>query len=788
MAFALSVLSEETKSITIPKDSLSVLERYCMDCHDEDTKKGKINLEFSKIDWSSSKNKKLWTKVLNVIEDGSMPPKKKKQPTNKERLIIMKWLDESLLENTEFGGTKPRRLTKAEYQNTIRDLFSMPAYKLPAGFPPDSVHHGFNNLGEGLVTSAPLMESYSEVAIQVADQIFYKQKLDSKIKKRTEGPKDMVASFAASTVHGDALRLVSKADSMMRSTTWPSLMEVKTSGTYKITVSTSTFKPNSRGLHKGPMILEVRARNLTDSDRTGMKKLRLLKEITVNSEKPKTFTFMADLYEGQTLAFRWKNGLITVDPKQFKPHMTARLKKDKRLLAAWIHTYFPNGKGVHLGPLRGKHGWSIIKKHYHDKKLDMTHARMDSKYAKSLVNLFSRPNNLWNIHDTAAFDYHENGPALELHKVSMEGPYKIIEGPKDRERKRQQKHFTGSLKADASNVEKAEVVLKYFLPKAFRRPVDQKTVDIYLKIVKQHWKKGHSFEDGMHLLIQSVLISPRFLYKSLNSGKLDDYDLATRLSYMLTQRPPDSRLVSLAKQGKLSDPKVLRAEAERLLPNKKSRQKFVQKSESAFIKDFTDQWLQVYKLNDIMPDPSFRFSDMDLSTAAMETRYFFTEILLENLPVKEFIDPDFMYTTGVFANKYYGTKNKANKKDKSMRKYSIKRGHIHGGLLGQSTTMIVTANGVDTQPVLRGVWILENILGMAPPPPPTGDIPALTPDTTGAVTPRQMLTKHTKDPKCAGCHQKIDPVGFVFENFNPVGKWRKKWPKSPGVQQNYQSG
>jgi hypothetical protein len=113
----------------------------------------------------------------------------------------------------------------------------------------------------------------------------------------------------------------------------------------------------------------------------------------------------------------------------------------------------------------------------------------------------------------------------------------------------------------------------------------------------------------------------------------------------------------------------------------------------------------------------------------------------------------------------------------AFRKIKIERGGRYGGLLGQAAILMATANGVDTQPVIRGVWVLENILGTPPPPPPK-NVPALTPDTQGATTPRELLTAHTKDAACAGCHQRIDPVGYVLENYDPVGRWRTKWPIS----------
>jgi len=246
---------------------------------------------------------------------------------------------------------------------------------------------------------------------------------------------------------------------------------------------------------------------------------------------------------------------------------------------------------------------------------------------------------------------------------------------------------------------------------------------------------------------------------------ISEYDLASRLSYFLTSGPPDAPLIHAAKTKKITTDSELEAQVKRLLP---------QKIDHPFVQTFPKQWLNTRSLDFVMPDANLKFSDKDLDIAKMEFYYFFNEILKENRPITDFIDPDFSFTNPAFAKKYYGIKNAPKKK--SYVKIPIERGHRHGGLLGMAATMIATANGVDTQPVVRGVWFLEHIIGMTPPEPPK-DVPALTPDTQGATSPRDMLTKHTSEAKCAGCHQLIDPFGFVFENYNAVGKWREKWPK-----------
>ena len=417
---------------------------------------------------------------------------------------------------------------------------------------------------------------------------------------------------------------------------------------------------------------------------------------------------------------------------------------------------------------------------------------MDSKMTQRLLQIADSNQGTFNLADALCHFYHNHGPALELHHLSIEGPLKLVDSLEDKVREKLQQRITGVRKEGQSQEDFTREMLKAFLPRAFRKPVSEETVTSYLDIATRHWDAGHSLDEGLHLLLRNILISPRFLYRCLDANKMDDFDLATRLSYFLAQRPPDATLRDLAQRTRLSptipagpnDERkeywVLRREAERLISSRVS---------APFIQSFVGQWLDTNTLSGIMPDPKFNFDEGDTAMARKETERFFTEILSKNLPMTDFIDPDFTYSSVSFLQRNYGfTPPFAKKKDVKLdskakatfRRMEIERGGRYGGLLGQAAILMATANGVDTQPVIRGVWVLENILGTPPPPPPK-NVPALTPDTQGATTPRELLTAHTKDAACAGCHQRIDPIGFVLENYDPVGRWRTEWPESKAM-------
>ncbi len=750
----------------IPPEPAAILNKYCLDCHDSDSEKGGVNLDAATIDWNTATVRDLWEHALEASEDELMPPPDKPQPTAGERKILFDWLDKKLLEHTPIGGTLPRRLNQAEYEQTIRKLLGLTGFKLPIGFPKDTEFHGFDNVGEGLLLSPPLMEAYANVAWELADEIYPPAKKKApKSTSRTAKPEDMVISFSASSVRGDALRLASRHPNIMRSCTWPSRIEIKNSGVYRITISGSTFKPVS----EEPMLLELTAREVTASDRSSIDKFRVIKTIPFSKESPEQVTFEAELYEGQTVMMRWVNAELTHDGKELEKLMRVKLAENPRYLAAWQKAVFPHGKpkSPRVTILRGANGWRIVKEHMADPKLDMSHATMDSDMTKALLAAFR--NGMTNIADALCHNYFENGPSLELHEVTIEGPLKIVDGPKDLRRASLQKKLAGSDRGDLSDEAYARKALAHFLPRAFRKPVDSETVERYFTIAKEHWAAGHSFDEGMHLLLRNILISPRFLYRALGTGKMDDHDLGTRLSYFLTQGPPDATLIDLGNRNRLSPAWVLKRESERLMPKRPA---------DAFIQSFTGQWLDTALLPEIMPDPKFNFTPFYIDHAQKEVSYFFNEMLSKNRPMTDFIDPDFTWTSPLFAKNVYNLDIEHEKgKDRSFGRVELERGGRVGGLLGQSAIMMATANGVDTQPVLRGVWMLENILGMPPPAPPK-DVPALTPDTQGATTPRELLAAHTKDAACATCHESIDPLGFVLENYDPVGRWREHWPKS----------
>lgn len=318
----------------------------------------------------------------------------------------------------------------------------------------------------------------------------------------------------------------------------------------------------------------------------------------------------------------------------------------------------------------------------------------------------------------------------------------------------------------------AKAILSRFATKAFRRPVRADELNDLLSIFDLRLVDGDRFEHAIAAAIELALSSPSFLYLTEPSDTpekprpLNDYELASRLSYFLWSSMPDGELFELAAQGKLKgNPKVLEMQVRRMLKDSKA---------AAFTTNFVGQWLDLRKLRDIAVEQKIypRYSDYLKMLLVRETEVFFEEILKQDLSVLNFIDSDFMMINDRLAI-HYGIKGV---KGPQFRRVPVPADGRRGGLTGQASILTLTTCGTRTSPVMRGVWMLEKLLGQEPPPPPK-EVPALTPDTRGLTTIRDRLAKHREDASCARCHDKIDPLGLAMENYNVIGQWRSEYGK-----------
>jgi hypothetical protein len=324
-----------------------------------------------------------------------------------------------------------------------------------------------------------------------------------------------------------------------------------------------------------------------------------------------------------------------------------------------------------------------------------------------------------------------------------------------------------------SQTQAAHEILKSFLPRAYRRPVIEPEIAPYMALFRAAQKQGRPFESAVFFTLQAVLLSPQFLFHNEppnNTAEvrlLDQYALASRLSYFLWGTMPEPLLFDLAAQGRLNQPEVLRALVHRMLQDERS---------VAFADRFVSQWLRTRELGTNKIPDSKLFPGYANEELRSDIRYqpvlFFRELMAQNLSLLNLIDSKYTIFTNSLS-KHYNEKPVGKKTDQQPEWLELAPGSQRGGLLGMAAVLAVSSYPHRTSPVLRGAWVLESMLGTPPPAPPP-NVPALPEDHSGdrPTSVRDRLTLHRADPACAGCHSRIDPIGFALENFDALGAWR----------------
>lgn len=309
----------------------------------------------------------------------------------------------------------------------------------------------------------------------------------------------------------------------------------------------------------------------------------------------------------------------------------------------------------------------------------------------------------------------------------------------------------------------AASLMHTFAERAFRRPLTKEEVAPYTTMVLADLKDGVPLLDALQGGYRAVLCSPRFLYFHETPGQLDDYAVASRLSYFLWNTMPDSQLLKQAAAGNLTKPWAVSRQVERMLADDRGRN---------FVRDFAAEWLDLSLINFTEPDPRL-YRDFDIivqQSMLDETHNFLQTMLDKDMSVGNLIDSDFTFLNSRLA-RFYRIDGVTGDQ---LQQVALQPEDHRGGVLTHGAILKVTANGTTTSPVIRGLWISERLLGIHVPPPPE-NVPAIEPDIRGAKSIRDMLAKHRADDSCASCHVKIDPPGFALENYNPAGQWRETY-------------
>jgi hypothetical protein len=741
-----------------PGDTAAFVQKYCRDCHNGEEPAGGLDLEALKLAPDERDNFATWVKIHDRLRAGEMPPpERKRRPGRGELNSFVARLAACLAAREEEstrgeGRSTLRRLNRYEYENAIRDLFGAPWLQLKEQLPEDGEQHRFNKSGAGLDVSHVHLSRYMAVADQVLRQMLGLRLLRPQpaIKRYYARDEGSLTRFTPSIFTPSPERL-----------TFPVL-----------------------GTQGQP---EVRARKapLTAGDANPAVREReavgWIHGNYVTGFGSSWRSFRATGPGRYTL--RFSGYTIWVGPGGRSQHFAG--ERDEVGTPGEPQWWRPNGDDIRPGrryepiTVYAKGGTQNRRLGGFDLTTEPTVREIRDVWL--LANEFivtdaarffrSRPGGPGRWQNPLA--QIDGQPGVAFRWMEVEGP--IIDDSTDAGYQLLfaelplEKSATGHLEVVSADPRSdAERLLRAFMDRAYRRPVSEAEVQRYLALIGAELDRSAGFTAAMLAGYTAVLSSPGFLFVEERPGPLDQHALATRLALFLWNSPPDSALRERARRGELDQPRVLRAETERLLADPRA---------GRFIDAFLDYWLDLRKLDETTPSTTLYsdyYLDDALAEAALaETRLFFGELLRGNLPARNIVDADFTYLNDRLA-RHYGVPGV---EGIAMRRVRLPADSPRGGLMTQASILKVTANGTTTSPVLRGKWISNRILGLEIPPPPASVV-AVEPDIRGAVTIRQQLDKHRADPSCAVCHRQIDPPGFALESFDILGGWRDRYRAS----------
>lgn len=726
-------------------------EQHCYDCHDKEAKKGGLDLTELKTDFNNSDSFTTWVKVHDRIEKGEMPPpKKKNRPSAEDAAKITTWLDAELTtadtrRRATEGRSVMRRITREEYENTVRDLLAMPDLRLLDMLPADGQRGGYDKLGEALDISHVQLAKYLEAADFA---------LNAATATRPNAPpvlKTRIYPAAQSNMckaigTGNAILL----KNFMPDPLWPvpgRLMAQDYIDSYKLAVQGGVPQSRSAAGFFHPNVVYLQTAYGFVPIYSGKYRLRIslwsfLWNAGTVMPSPKTEVAMLYLV-GRTLGY--------FDAPSIKPlvsEFTPWLEKGDEINfnCASLHLHeqqvrmLPGGAASYVGPGIAT-DWLEVEGPIHDQWPPESHQRL---FGDLPIKPFDAASGMTAPKRTPMTMNSSNWPhQSDLPPGEAAPPLCTV--------------------TSAHPLEDATRLLKSFLNRAFRRLVLDDEVQRYTSLVKSRLAAGDCFEAAMQYAYKSALTSASFLFRVESPGRLDDIALASRLSLWLWNSAPDEELLALAIAGRLHQPEVMHTQVERLLNDKKSER---------FINDFLDQWLKLRDIDSTDPDGELypEFHQYLKDSMLGETRAFFREMVTKNLSVTNVVTSDFAMMNQRLAEHYGFEGVNGSKIQATLLPPDCER----GGLITQASVLKVSANGTNTSPVIRGVWFNERILGQPVPPPPPG-IPAIDPDTHGATTVREQLEKHRADPSCASCHAKMDPPGFALECFDVIGRFRTRY-------------
>ena len=730
------------------------LDRHCTECHDATDKKGDLDLTSLASLTKDPASFPRWIKVFDRILSGEMPPPKKKSPpAEADRRAVLNALKsgiiaaESSVRPSAEGRTRIRRLTRVEYEHTVRDLFSMPGIALKDDLPADGSAHGFDTNADALDLSHVNLAKYMDAADKV---------LDLAIATRPEAPTVRKRRISLMNRGGFVAHVVMNGDGVL-------LRDMKPDPAFP---AAGTFNHIDQGAHE----------SIGTFDTGSTVGLFRHEDESLSPYFMEHVTIYPGLYRVRTSlwSFHWEKGEV----------QPARDTGAGRLSVVQL-TGDGRGGG-HPSYLLGYFDAPSLQPTEHELVTWLNHNELIGFNTASLAPVanYSRKGR------AMAF----SGPGIAVDWLEIEGPlhdswppasHRRLFGdlPIDQHskesntkpplRKKVRQLGAGMNRPDPEvglwtvrserPLEDAHMLLSRFLPQAFRRPITDDDAQRYVSLVKVRLEAGESFETAMRWAYRAALCSPNFLYHVEPDNRLDDHGLANRLAYFLWRSLPDPALREKAITGNLRSGTVLSEEVNRLLSDPRS---------DRFVTDFLGQWLRLREIAATDPDKKLypEFSSYLQDSMVAETRAYFRELLEKDLSPSHLIASDFAMLNGKLGE-LYGIDGVSGPQ---IRRVTLPEGSLRGGFITQASLLKITANGTTTSPVPRGNFVTDRLLGVPVEPPPP-NVPAVEPDVSGTNTIRELLEKHRNDTNCASCHAKLDPPGFALEAFDVIGGQRIRY-------------
>ena len=724
------------------------LAKYCFQCHGPDQQKADLRLDQLDPDMIHGSDTDMWQEVLDLTNVSEMPPEEVKQPSNQERQTMVDALTVALRQAMEAkrstgGRNILRRMTAYEYNNTLRDLLNLDL-RYATDLPPEGVaKEGFKNNSGVLGTSALHIEYFERIARSALERIILVPEQQPKPYFVRVEPEQAFKTGDASESGTKGKRNNNKAVgfNLKNGPNFSPGTKVK-AGIFRLEHGT----PASDGIILAGNRPSDQVGNVFAEER----KIGGSKGAGRSGWQPE---FRIELYE--------------------VPHAAPVQVRIRCAAIPGANDSFPR-LSFELGSFRGAN----VSDQKEAANIEVSSTDMETyEFVVQGANFPfqsnkpARPSYFRIFNDyrrgTSQLSYEEL-PKLKIDWVELTCNH-FETWPSSQ---RQAILFESKNQFDEA-VYAGEVIGR-FMKRAYRRPVTDSEVDRKLALFRNLRKREPSFEHTIVSTLTAVLCSPNFLLLSepeaneisegvgLQKRRVNDYELASRLSYFLWSSMPDDTLFDLAKQKKLHQKKTLIAQTRRMLADPKSQ---------AFSENFAAQWLDLAGIRRLAVNPEyFKFDERTKDLFEQETIQFLHHVLTENLPIQTFIDSDFAVLNPKLAQHYRIADISG-----GFQVVPVNKDHHRGGLLTQASMLFCNSTGAETHPIKRGVWVLERMLDDPPPPPPPNvpDLPEPPALDENVLSLKERLVAHADNASCRDCHRKIDPWGVAFENYNALGQWRE---------------